>query len=88
MDNMNTDLIIIIFSGILLILLSSFFYLFIRIRILIKRIFKNMSDINYNLRLIEKNKHQIPDIEKISIKLKELSDKLKDLSDNIKGIKN
>jgi len=46
-----------------------------------------MNEINYNLRLIEKNKHQIPDIEKISIKLKELSDKLKDLSDNIKGIK-
>ncbi|MFC1562781.1 hypothetical protein ACFL4Z_01875 [candidate division KSB1 bacterium] len=46
-----------------------------------------MNEINYKLKLIEKNKHQIPDIEKISKKLKELSDKLKSLSKSIKGIK-
>ena len=87
MNNINIDNITIVFLGIILILLSVFFYIFIRVRILIKGIFKNMDEINNKLKLIYKNKHQIPDIESISKKLKELSDKLKNLNDIIKGIK-
>ena len=42
-----------------------------------------MNEINYKLRLIEKNKYHIPELKEISNKLKELSDKLKNLSNNI-----
>ena len=87
MNNINIDNITIIFLGIILILLAVFFYVLIRVRILIKSIFKNMNAINLKLKLIGKNKNEIPDIHLISDKLKELSDKLKNLNDIIKGKK-
>ncbi len=87
MNNINIDTVTIIFFGTILILLTVFSYIFIKVRILIKSIFRNMDEINNKLKLIDKNKHQIPDIEAISKQLRELSDKLKNLNDIIKGIK-
>ena len=87
MNYSNMDKLTIIFFTAAGISLLFFFYLLIRVRFLIKNIFRNMNEINYKLALIEKNKERIPDFEKISKKLKAISEGLKRLSDSIKGMK-
>ena len=88
MNYSDMDKLIIIFFTIAGISLFSFFYILIRVRFLIKKTLKYMSEITYKLDLIEKNKKQIPDAERISKKLKEISEGLKKLSDSIKKIRN
>jgi len=88
MNYSDTDKLIIILFSIAGISLLCFFFLLIRVRFLIKKTLRNMNEITYKLKFIEKNRRHIPNVEKISKKLKEISKGLKKLNDSIKRIKN
>ena len=88
MENLNIDIVTILFLSAPVTALIVFFYLFLKVRFLIKDIFRNINEISYKISLMEKNKEYTVDIQRISHKLREISRELKKLSNNIKGIDN